>query len=49
MFQNARGNYTPFVFQKKASRCCLVPHDSLVETLELSNAKKFVRICLFCY
>lgn len=33
-------NYTPFVFQKKASTCYLVPHDSLVETLELSNAKK---------
>lgn len=40
MFQNARTSYTPIVFQKKASRCYLVPCDSLVETLELSNAKK---------
>lgn len=40
MFQNAKKNYTPFVFQKKASPCYLVPPDSLVETLELSNAKK---------
>lgn len=40
MFLNAKKKYTPFVFQKKASPCYLVPPDSLVETLELSNAKK---------
>lgn len=33
-------NYTPFVFEKKASTCYPVPHDSLEESLELSNAKK---------
>lgn len=40
MFQNARKNYTPFVFQKKAILCYLVSCASLVETLELSNANK---------
>lgn len=40
MFQNAGKNYTPFVFQKKASMFYLVPHASLVGSLELSNVRK---------